>query len=99
MRIDEVELRIVHLPYVSPFRTSFGEEVGKHALIVTVRSEGVEGYGEGVMDPFPHYREECIPGAMHLLRGAFAPELMSRDVEHPSEVTARWVEWRISPLG
>ena len=37
MRIDEVELRIVHLPYVSPFRTSFGGEVGKHGLIVTVR--------------------------------------------------------------
>ncbi len=98
MRIDEVELRVVQLPYRSPFRTSFGEEVGKHALIVTVRSEGVEGYGEGVMDPFPHYREECLPGALHLLRGAFAPELMSRDVQHPSEVTGRWVEWRGNPM-
>jgi o-succinylbenzoate synthase len=98
MKIDEVELRLVRLPYRAPFRTSFGEESEKHALIVTVRSDGVEGYGEGVMDPLPHYREECIPGALHLLRNAFAPELMSRDVEHPSEVVARWVEWRGNPM-
>ncbi|MBI4885208.1 MAG: o-succinylbenzoate synthase [Actinobacteria bacterium] len=98
MKIDEVELRLVRVPYRAPFRTSFGEESEKHAVIVTVRSDGVEGYGEGVMDPFPHYREECIPGALHLLRGAFAPELMSRPVEHPSEVTARWVEWRGNPM-
>ena len=98
MKIDEVELRLVRLPYRAPFRTSFGEESEKHALIVTVRADGVEGYGEGVMDPLPHYREECIPGAMHLLRNAFAPELLSRAVEHPSEVVARWVEWRGNPM-
>ena len=64
MKIDEVELRLVRLPYRAPFRTSFGEESEKHALIVTVRSDGVEGYGEGVMDMLPAYREESIPGAL-----------------------------------
>lgn len=98
MKIDEVELRLVSLPYRAPFRTSFAEEHEKHALIVTVRSEGVEGYGEGVMDPFPHYREECQAGALHLLRNAFAPELLSRPVEHPAEVVARWSRWRGNPM-
>ena len=98
MKIDEVELRLVRLPYRAPFRTSFGEETEKHALIVTVRSDGVEGYGEGVMDPLPHYREESITGALHLLRNAFAPELMSRAVDHPSEVVTRWAEWRGNPM-
>ena len=83
MRIDEVELRIVRLPYRSPFRTSFGEDVEKHATIVTVRSEGVEGYGEGVFDPFPMYREETIAGAHQLLRAAFAPDLVVLDVMLP----------------
>ena len=32
MRIDEVELRIVRLPYRTPFKTSFAEENEKHAL-------------------------------------------------------------------
>lgn len=98
MRIDEVELRLVRLPYRSPFKTSFGEEAEKHAVIVTVRSEGVEGYGEGVMDPFPLYREECIPGAWHLLRDAFAPELLANGCEHPSELIGRWARWRGNPM-
>ena len=74
MRIDEVELRLVELPYRTPFKTSFSSEEGKVAIIVTVRSQGVEGYGEGTMDPFPFYREECTVGAWHLLQHAFAPE-------------------------
>ena len=99
MRIDEVELRVVRLPYRSPFKTSFGEEAEKHALIVTVRSEGVEGYGEGVMDPFPMYREETLPAAQHLLRNAFAPDLLANGCDHPSELVAgRWARWRGNPM-
>jgi o-succinylbenzoate synthase len=98
MRIDEVELRIVRLPYRSVFKTSFAAETEKYAVIATVRSDGVEGYGEGVMDPFPHYREECIPGAMHLLRNAFAPQLIANGCEHPAEVAAAWAEWRGNPM-
>ncbi len=98
MRIDEVELRVVRLPYRSPFKTSFGEEAEKHAIITTVRSEGVEGYGEGVMDPFPMYREETIPGALHLLRAAFGPDLIAKGCDHPGELTARWARWRGNPM-
>ena len=98
MRIDEVELRVVRLPYRTPFKTSFAEENEKHALIVTARGEGMEGYGEGVMDPFPGYREETLTGALHLLRGAFAPDLLANGCEHPSELVARWARWRGNPM-
>ena len=40
MKIDEVELRLIRLPYRTPFRTSFADQREKHAVIVTVRSEG-----------------------------------------------------------
>lgn len=98
MKIDQVEVRMVRLPYRSPFKTSFAEEHEKHATIVTVRSEGVEGYGEGVMDPFPHYREETIAGAHHLLLHAFGPDLLANGCEHPSELAARWAHWRGNPM-
>ena len=98
MRIDEVELRLVELPYRTPFKTSFSSEEGKVAIIVTVRSQGVEGYGEGTMDPFPFYREECTVGAWHLLQHAFAPDLLQRGCEHPSELSARWARWRGNPM-
>ena len=58
----------------------------------------MEGYGEGVMDPFPNYREETITGALHLLRNAFGPDLVANGCEHPQELTARWAHWRGNPM-
>ena len=98
MKIDEVEIRIIRLPFRSPFKTSFAVEVEKVAVITTVRSEGVEGYGEGVMDPMPLYREETVAGAVHLLRNAFAPDLIANAVTHPEVVIARWSRWRGNPM-
>jgi o-succinylbenzoate synthase len=98
MRIEEVELRLVQLPYRSPFRTSFGAEDTKHAVLVTARSGGVEGYGEGVMEPLPMFREETIAGATHLLREALAPMLLDAGVEHPSMLTDAWRRWRGNPM-
>jgi O-succinylbenzoate synthase len=94
MHIDEIELRIVHLPYRSVFKTSFAAESSKTALITTVRSEGVEGYGEGVMDPLPHYREETLAGALGLIRDALAPDLLGSGVEHPDQLLDRWAGLR-----
>jgi o-succinylbenzoate synthase len=98
MQIDQVELRIVRLPFRSPFKTSFGVETEKVAVLVTVRADGVEGYGEGVMDPLPVYREECIAGAMHLLRDALVPDLLAHGCAHPSELVDRWACWRGNPM-
>jgi o-succinylbenzoate synthase len=94
VNIDQIELRIVQLPYRSVFKTSFGAESVKTAVIVTVRSEGVEGYGEGVMDPLPHYREETIAGATGLMRDALAPDLFANGCEHPDQLLDRWAKWR-----
>ena len=77
MKIDEIEFRVIEVPYRSPFRTSFGEEDKKHCIIATVRSEGVEWYGESVMDPLPAYREECVAGAHRL---AYLGQLQEDDV-------------------
>ena len=98
MHIDEIELRIIHLPFVSPFKTSFGVETGKTTIIVTVRSGGVEGYGESTMDPLPSYREETIAGALTVIRGAVVPWLFANDFDHPSELLDLWARWRGNPM-
>jgi O-succinylbenzoate synthase len=98
MHIDQVELRVVHLPYRTPFKTSFSTETAKTALIVTVTSDGVEGYGEGVMDPLPLYREETLAGAMGLIRDALVPDLLAHDVDDPGELYDRWSRWRGNPM-
>ena len=98
MRIEQVELRVVRIPFRSPFRTSFGEEHEKVAVLATVRADGIEGYGEGVMDSLPLYREETVVGALHLLRTVFAPDLLANGVEHPSELVGRWAGYRGNPM-
>jgi O-succinylbenzoate synthase len=98
LRIDAVELRIVDLPFVTPFKTSFAEETGKHAVIVIVRGDGLEGYGEGVMDPLPMYREETHAGALGLMRDALVPDLLAHGCTHPGELTDRWARWRGNPM-
>jgi o-succinylbenzoate synthase len=98
MHVDEVELRIVRIPYRSVFKTSFAAESEKIATIVTVRSGGVEGYGEGVMDHLPSYREETIVGALHLLREAFVPWLLGNGCDDPMTLCDSWKGWRGNPM-
>ena len=98
MHIDEVELRIVRIPFRSPFRTSFGAQTEKLTVITTVRSAGVEGYGEGVMEPLPEYREESLVGAMHLIREALVPSLLATGCTHPGDLVDAWARWRGNPM-
>jgi len=98
MRIDEVELRVVSVPFRSPVRTSYGTESEKVAVLATVRSDGVEGYGEGVMENLPLYREESVDGALALLRRALVPWILANDVTQPDTLTDAWRCWRGNPM-
>jgi O-succinylbenzoate synthase len=98
VHIDEVELRIVRVPFRNAFTTSFGSQTEKHTVIVTVRSDGVEGYGEGVMEPLPDYREETLVGGLHLIREALVPALLADGCEHPADLLDAWAHWRGNPM-
>jgi O-succinylbenzoate synthase len=98
MKVDEVELRVVRLPYRSVFKTSFAAESEKVAVIATVRSAGVEGYGEGVMEQLPAYREESVVGALHLLREALVPALLGEGCDDPMTLVDTWSRWRGNPM-
>jgi len=98
MRIDEVELRVVSVPFRSPVRTSYGTETDKLAVLATVRSDGIEGYGEGVMEHLPLYREESVDGALALLRQALVPWVLANEVSHPDTLTDAWRCWRGNPM-
>ena len=46
MRLEAVELRVVELPLVSPFRTSFGTELVKECVVLRAVTDAGEGWGE-----------------------------------------------------
>jgi O-succinylbenzoate synthase len=72
-----VELRLVQLPLRSPFRTSFGEEGTKEAILVRVETtDGAVGWGECAASQEPRYSEEFNEAAWLLLREHLIPSLL-----------------------
>jgi o-succinylbenzoate synthase len=73
-----VELIRVQLPFVRPFRTSFGTESEKDAILVrAVAGNGLEGWGECVAMTAPRYSGEWTEGAWLVLRDFLIPAALS----------------------
>jgi O-succinylbenzoate synthase len=70
-----LELRLVALPLVRPFRTSFGEETEKACVLVRVETEDAVGWGECVAAPDPGFSEEFNGGVWLAIRDFLAPAL------------------------
>jgi O-succinylbenzoate synthase len=77
VRIEAVELRRVNLPLVRDFRTSFGTESVREALVIRVFSTEGEGWGECVAGSAPLYSSEYVDGAWAIIRNHFAPRLLA----------------------
>jgi O-succinylbenzoate synthase len=75
-RVRAVELRLVGLPLVRPFRTSFGEMTRKECVLVRVVTDDAAGWGECVAAQEPDYSEEWNEGAWLVLRDFLAPALL-----------------------
>jgi O-succinylbenzoate synthase len=74
-RIRAVELLLVELPLVRPFRTSFGEVAEKRCILVRVETDSGEGWGECVADTRPDFSGEFNEGAWLVLRDVLVPAL------------------------
>jgi o-succinylbenzoate synthase len=74
--VRAVELRLIGLPLVRPFRTSFGTSTEKVCTLVRLETDVAEGWGECVADIEPGYSEEFNDGAWLVLRDHLAPALL-----------------------
>jgi O-succinylbenzoate synthase len=86
VRIRSIELREVALPLVRPFRTSFGEERTKAAVLVRMDAGSVEGWGECVASRAPRYSEEWNDGVWAVIRDHLGPPLLAGEILRPSGV-------------
>ena len=75
--VRAVELRLIGLPLVRPFRTSFGTETEKVCVLVRVETDDAEGWGECVSGPHPGFSEECNEGAWLVLHDFLVPALFA----------------------
>ncbi|HUY09080.1 MAG TPA: o-succinylbenzoate synthase [Candidatus Dormibacteraeota bacterium] len=76
LRVERARLRIVELPLVSPFTTSFGTQTVRRALLVEVEGEGVAGVGECAAGIEPGYSSETCAGALLALRDYILPSVL-----------------------
>ncbi len=92
--IESAELRLVRLPLLTPFVISTGTMHDKVFPLLILRSGGLEGYAEGVMDPLPDYLAETTPAAMALLRDVLLPQIVGKTFENPAALERVLTPWR-----
>jgi len=73
VKLEAVELRRIAMPLVAPFRTSFGTQTARDILLVRVRTDVGEGWGECAALADPRYSSEYVDGAADVLRRFLVP--------------------------
>jgi O-succinylbenzoate synthase len=86
VKIERLELRLLKLPLVHFFETSFGRIDDKHFILVRADGGGAAGYGECVAEQDPYYSAETNETAWHIIAGFIAPRLVGADIAHPREI-------------
>ena len=86
MKIERLELRLLKLPLVHFFETSFSRVYDKQFILVTLDSGDVRGFGECVADVDPFYSAETNDTAWHIISEFIAPRVIGVDFEHPRDV-------------
>ena len=75
--VRAIELHLVGIPLVRPFRTSFGTETEKVCVIVRANGDDGEGWGECVAGIDPGYSEEFNEGVWLVTRDFLVPALFA----------------------
>jgi len=86
VKIERLELRLLKLPLVHFFETSFGRIDDKHFIIVRVDGDGATGYGECVAEQDPYYSAETNETAWRIIADFIAPRVLGTDFAHPRDV-------------
>lgn len=94
MNIEAITLREIHLPLVHFFETSFGRTYSRSILLVTVHSEGVDGWGECVVGEDPYYSSEWIATAWPTLTQYLIPAILGKRIESGRECPALYAKVR-----
>ncbi len=87
MKIERIDLYHISQRLVSPFVTSFGPQLQRDCLLVTIHSEGLTGWGECVATNDPGYCYETVQTAWHIISDFLAPALLGKEVQSPEALS------------
>lgn len=86
MKIDRIELRVVDARLRFRFETSFGVEQDLAKLLVTITSDGLEGYGELTAGNVPGYSSETTDTAWVALEQYVVPRVVGSAFDTPAQL-------------
>lgn len=79
MRIERIDLKLVRLPLIRPFRTSSSLKQHLDHILVRADVDGVVGWGECASPSDPYYCPETTETCWHILRDFLVPSVLGRD--------------------
>jgi O-succinylbenzoate synthase len=98
MRVEQVEIRYVRLPLKRHFETSFRRTRERHTILVAVRADGVEGWGESPVEDGPWFSSETVETAWHVLRDFLIPMMLGQEIARAADAFARMGRVRGHPM-
>jgi len=94
IQIEAVEMRLIRLPLLEPFETSFGKIDSRLIFLVCLHSDGLTGWGEVVAAERPLYSYETVGTAFHVIRDFLGPALLTEPIEGLADLAKRLAPFR-----
>jgi len=98
MKIEAIDLYYISQPLIRPFVTSFGPQLDRDCLLLTMHSEGLTGWGECVATNDPGYSYETAKTAWHILSDFLIPATLGQDLQNPEDLQSWYKFVRGHPL-
>jgi len=89
MKINSITLHHLRMPLVAPFETSFGREIERECVLISVNADGLTGYGECVATRDPGYNYETAVTAIHIIKDFIAPLIIGKDIKDADDFQNR----------
>ena len=81
MKLDQISLIQIKLPYVTPFQTSRWTELDRECVLVRLRAGGLTAWGECVAGQNVGYSYETTKTNWHILEDFIVPAVLAADLE------------------
>ncbi|MGH9881745.1 MAG: o-succinylbenzoate synthase [Pyrinomonadaceae bacterium] len=94
LEIEQVEIRLIRLPLVEPFETSFGSIDSRLIFLVSLEANGLRGWGEVVAAEEPLYSYETVGTAFHVIRDFLGPALLTQPIVSSADLASRFARFR-----
>src|SRR5436853_432039 len=89
VRIERIEIRLLRMPLVEPFETSFGKTDTRIVFLVALDAGGLRGWGEVAASRRPLYSYETVGTARHIISSFLAPLVLSSPLTGLDDLASR----------